>query len=175
MRLGVYLTAFRAWCQQWSVKTRRTPSRHCRGARVYGHTTTVMHDTEYISPIEYTPPPARARSSKYIVDCDVCLLIVSTSVVSPRKVRVNGPDLDVHATVCTSKSPEPARTLSPVAHVPYHHDYCRHGGAPTVLGIYETDTLHEAILSKQSSSGNPFQAFLVGQYFSRQSFTRKFL
>ena len=51
MRLGVYLTAFRAWCQQWSVKTRRTPSRHCRGARVYGHTTTVVHD------IEYTPPP----------------------------------------------------------------------------------------------------------------------
>ena len=28
----------------WSGKTRRAPSRHCRGARVYGHTTTVMHD-----------------------------------------------------------------------------------------------------------------------------------
>ena len=25
-------------------------------ARVYGHTTTAMHDTECISPIEYTPP-----------------------------------------------------------------------------------------------------------------------
>ena len=36
----------------WSVKTRRAPSRHCRGARVYGHTTTTMHDNEY------TPPPS---------------------------------------------------------------------------------------------------------------------
>ena len=28
----------------WSVKTRRAPSRHCRYARVYGHTTTATHD-----------------------------------------------------------------------------------------------------------------------------------
>ena len=28
----------------WSVKTRRAPSRHCRDARVYGCTTTTMHD-----------------------------------------------------------------------------------------------------------------------------------
>ena len=28
----------------WSVKTRRSPSRHCRDARVYGHTATTMHD-----------------------------------------------------------------------------------------------------------------------------------
>ena len=27
-----------------SVKTRRAPSRHCRNARVYGHTTTALHD-----------------------------------------------------------------------------------------------------------------------------------
>ena len=31
----------------WSVKTRRAPFRYCRDARVYGHTTTAMHDTEY--------------------------------------------------------------------------------------------------------------------------------
>ncbi|CAN0160720.1 unnamed protein product, partial [Laminaria digitata] len=31
----------------WSVKTRRAPSRHCRDAGVYGHTTKAMHDTEY--------------------------------------------------------------------------------------------------------------------------------
>ena len=30
----------------WSVKTRRAPSRHCRGARVSGHTTTAMNDIE---------------------------------------------------------------------------------------------------------------------------------
>ena len=35
----------------WSVKARHAPSRHCRDARVYGHTTTAMRD------IEYTPPP----------------------------------------------------------------------------------------------------------------------
>ena len=34
----------------WSVKTRHAPSRHCRDARVYDHTTTAMHE------IEYTPP-----------------------------------------------------------------------------------------------------------------------
>ena len=33
----------------WSVKTRHAPSRHCRDARVYGHTTTAMHDVN-------TPP-----------------------------------------------------------------------------------------------------------------------
>ena len=30
--------------QAMSVKTRRAPSRHCRDPRVYGHTTTDMHD-----------------------------------------------------------------------------------------------------------------------------------
>ena len=35
----------------WSVKTRRAPPRHCRDARVYGHTTTAMYDNEC------TPPP----------------------------------------------------------------------------------------------------------------------
>ena len=32
-------------------QTLRAPSRHCGDAKVYGHTTTAMHD------IEYTPPP----------------------------------------------------------------------------------------------------------------------
>ena len=32
----------------WSVKTRRTPSRHRKDARICGHTTTAMHDNEYI-------------------------------------------------------------------------------------------------------------------------------
>ena len=36
----------------WSVKTRRAPPRHCRDARVYGHTTTVMYDMS-------TPTPPR--------------------------------------------------------------------------------------------------------------------
>ena len=41
----------------WSVKTRHAPSRHCRDARVDGHTTTVMHDIEYVS---YRVHPPRA-------------------------------------------------------------------------------------------------------------------
>ena len=36
----------------WSVKTRRAPSRHCGDARVYGHTTTIMHGMS-----TRTPPP----------------------------------------------------------------------------------------------------------------------
>ena len=40
-----------------SVKTERaTPSRHCKGARVNGLTTTAMHGIEYTPP----PPPPRA-------------------------------------------------------------------------------------------------------------------
>ena len=31
----------------WSVKARRAPSRHCRDARVYVHTTADMHGNEY--------------------------------------------------------------------------------------------------------------------------------
>ena len=40
----------------WSVKTRHAPSRHRRDARVYNHTTTPMHEIEYIFLIEYIPP-----------------------------------------------------------------------------------------------------------------------
>ena len=40
----------------WSVKARRAPSRHCRDAWVYGHTTTVMHDSEYTFPPHCAPP-----------------------------------------------------------------------------------------------------------------------
>ena len=38
----------------WSVKTRRAPSRYCSDVKVYGHTTTAMHDNEY------PPPPHNA-------------------------------------------------------------------------------------------------------------------
>ena len=40
-----------------SVKTLRAPSRHCSDARLYGHTTTAMHDMS-------TPPPPPPRSTK---------------------------------------------------------------------------------------------------------------
>ena len=41
-----------------SPTSRHVQSRHCRDARVYGYTTTAMHEIEYISPIEYTHPPS---------------------------------------------------------------------------------------------------------------------
>ena len=40
----------------WSVKTRRAPSRHCTDIRVYGRTTTAMHDMS-------TPPPTPQRAT----------------------------------------------------------------------------------------------------------------
>ena len=40
-----------------SAKTRRAPSRRCRDASAYGHTTTAMHD------IEYAPPGAPDHGS----------------------------------------------------------------------------------------------------------------
>ena len=42
----------------WSVKTRRAPSRRCRDARVYGHTTTGMHDNEALPNLTRTTPTA---------------------------------------------------------------------------------------------------------------------
>ena len=44
---------FRVPPPAWSVETRRAPSRRCRDARVYGHTTTAMNDKMV------TPPRAR--------------------------------------------------------------------------------------------------------------------
>ena len=57
MRLAQHHTALRAWGKKmsaWSVETRCAPSWHCREARVYGHTTSSMHD------IENPPPPVWA-------------------------------------------------------------------------------------------------------------------
>ena len=61
----------------WSVKTRHAPSRQqCRDARVHGHTTTAMHDIEYISPIEYPPPLVWDVAVAY-------MLFSSWSTISP--------------------------------------------------------------------------------------------
>ena len=40
----------------WSVPIRRVPCRHCRDARVCGHTTTSMHDTSTPPPLTISPP-----------------------------------------------------------------------------------------------------------------------
>ena len=72
MLLAGHLTALRALVQAvstLSVKTRHAPSRHCTDARVYGHTTTAMHDIEYISANEYLvhPPPPTSIVYHYLI------------------------------------------------------------------------------------------------------------
>ena len=65
----------------WSVKTRRAPPHHCRDARVYGHSTTAMHD------IEYTPPPVSPTgqtSAPILLRCFVCWYPGSLLYVTPR-------------------------------------------------------------------------------------------
>ena len=57
MRLAEHLYGLSRMVQAmsaWLVKPRRTPSRHSRYARVYGHTTTAMHN------LITTPPHAPA-------------------------------------------------------------------------------------------------------------------
>ena len=64
-----------------SVKTRRAPSRHCRDARVDGHTTTDVHD------IEYNPPPRLSSSlriplsSSEMEGCGGCVCLVWSSTM----------------------------------------------------------------------------------------------
>ena len=53
MPLAEHLTSLRALVLAMSarsVKTQRAPSRHCRDARAYGHTTTAMHDNKHTNP-----------------------------------------------------------------------------------------------------------------------------
>ena len=53
-------TALCVWCKQClpgARKAQRAPSPHCRDARVYGHTTTTMHDITGGG----DPPPPRAQ------------------------------------------------------------------------------------------------------------------
>ena len=40
----------------WSAKIRRAPCRHCSDARVYGHTTTAVHNRS--APPPPSPPPS---------------------------------------------------------------------------------------------------------------------
>ena len=49
------------------MKTGHAPSRHCRDARVYGHTATAMHDDEY------TPPYAWLKACVLVLFA-VCML-----------------------------------------------------------------------------------------------------
>ena len=67
----VQLTLF-----SWSVNTRHAPSRYCSNARVYDHTTTTMHEIEYVSPIEYTHTPPKGAVSAQLLE--VALLGVGT-------------------------------------------------------------------------------------------------
>ena len=78
----------------WSVKTQRAPSRHGRDARVYGHTTTVMHD------IVYTPTPPshplhlllRCLSPPRSLHIGVCILLFSERDACCTKIPTELPE-----------------------------------------------------------------------------------
>ena len=55
-----------------SVKT-RAPSRNCRGARVYSHTTS-MHDNEYLPPIPSNDLSYEVKQNGTNVDCNFACL-----------------------------------------------------------------------------------------------------
>ena len=74
-RLVEHLTALAMFA--WSVKSRRAPSRHCRDAKVYGHTTKAMHDNEYtirlrrcvlLSTLLLVRPSREKKKRFYVVD-----------------------------------------------------------------------------------------------------------
>ena len=48
-------------------------------ARVYGHTTTAIHEIECISPIEYTPPPLGAKNDSTSFDFNLVYVRVNTA------------------------------------------------------------------------------------------------
>ena len=100
MRLAQRLTAPRAFCKTmsaWSVKTRRALSRHCKDVRVYGHTTTAIHDVSTSSPppdlflIEYTPPPSSQLPPAYLSIapdyCPCCIAVELFAVATSRRLH----------------------------------------------------------------------------------------
>ena len=69
-------------------QNRRAPSPHCRDARVFGHTTTTMHE------IEYTPPPppyVPLRTKRFVcarVSYGGCLFLPSPITITSTIVAV---------------------------------------------------------------------------------------
>ena len=51
----------------WSVKIRRAPPRHCRDARIYGHTTTAIHDESTRHPIPCNIVAYPPHSATYVI------------------------------------------------------------------------------------------------------------
>ena len=71
----------------WSVKTRHAPSRHCRDTRVYGQTTTAMHDNEYTSPSPPFQPNGvigKTRPRKALLRASTCPKFSSDALSMPR-------------------------------------------------------------------------------------------
>ena len=57
----------------WLVKTRRSPSRYGRGARVHGHTTTATHKLS-------TPPPPKKKMRGLVIRERFCFLMQPVTV-----------------------------------------------------------------------------------------------
>ena len=98
----------------WSVKARRAPSRHCKDARVHGHTTTVKHDM-------ITPhPPLVAGAPFALVFASVlCQLWVVfkryREFVALRQLLKTSCQQMKNPASSTSRSKSPARAKRPFA------------------------------------------------------------
>ena len=62
----------------WSVKTRRTPPRHCRDAKIYGHTTTAVNGTTTPPP----PPPLVVEWSYFRVTIKTISYLQRTNILA---------------------------------------------------------------------------------------------
>ena len=72
---------------------------HTPPLRVYGRTTTAMHEVEYISPIEYTSPPSPSPANTRLcaqspvgapLACSPSHVLASIASVSGRLLRFSG-------------------------------------------------------------------------------------
>ncbi|CAM9741270.1 unnamed protein product, partial [Laminaria digitata] len=94
----------------WWMKTqtRRAPSRNCRDARVYGHTTTAMHDDDY------TPLPPATGHPRPLGEIFICNRGVCCQRSSDHRA--------MHPAACSLTLPPmavpPNHCLSPVSNNP---------------------------------------------------------
>ena len=101
----------------WSVKTGRAPSRHCRDARVYGHTTSTMHDIGSVPLLipahpSCDSPNNTSRCFAAVDAINACLPGENStcSVLALSDARANG---NTTTAICMTWIPPPRRRRRP--------------------------------------------------------------
>ena len=92
---------------------RRAPSRRCRDAKVYGHTTTAMHDDEY------TPPPPRPRF-RWCGALTCCVVLAGDLLRDGAGVLPTGRNMHALDPVSAGRAPTSPYRTAPCHAVPYH-------------------------------------------------------